>query len=101
MRPAQASFPAEKSDADGAFEHFDGGAAHARHEFLPSLRYLHLDVAWTAHFHTLENAQGVTSRDLAMAREVGAERTGGGTRCSILVEFPGQHAAGEGFAVAA
>src|SRR5882724_3021204 len=36
-----------------------------------------------------------------VAHEVGAERTGGRARSGVLVEFPRQHAAGEGFAVAA
>src|SRR6266478_7391888 len=81
--------PAEKSDADGAFEHFYGSAAHAGYEFLSRLRDLHLDVARTAHLHPLKNAQGVTSRKPAVAHEIGAERTGSGTRCGVLVEFPG------------
>ena len=50
------------SDADGAFQHFDRGTAHARNKLLACLCDLDLDVTRPAHFSSLKNAERVPRR---------------------------------------
>ena len=93
--------PAGGSDADRSLKNFDGGAAHAWHQFFAALRDFYFDVARAAHFFALQNAEGVAGGELAMLHEIGTERTGSGARCGIFVNFPRKHATREHFAVGA
>ncbi len=61
------------SDANGAFEHFHGGAADARDEFLSTLRDFHFDVARASHFCALENVQSVAGRQFSVSHKIGAQ----------------------------
>jgi hypothetical protein len=53
------------------------------------LRYVHFNVARTAHLHTLKNVESVTRCKFPVAYEIGAERTGGGARRRTCPGPPG------------
>src|SRR5713226_3429905 len=88
-------------DANRSFKHLHGGTTHAGNEFLPTLRDFHLEVARAAHFRALKNGQRVAGRQFSVAHQIRTQRTGSGARRGVFIEFPGQHAAGEGLAIAA
>src|SRR5277367_2418491 len=95
------AFASSRSNSDRAFEYLHGGATDPRDEFFASLRDFDFDVTGAPHFFALQNGQRVPRCQFSMANQIRAERSGGGTRGGILVNFPGKHAPREYFAVAA
>src|ERR1700722_7122983 len=58
-------------------------------------------MARTAHFFALQDRERMPGCELAMTHQVSPERAGGGARSGVFVNFPGEHASRENFAVAA